>query len=168
LRETNQTLRWDYRRGKWRCYLNGVAREYWLTNCADCGTQAVLGKSTNWCNDCSVKHSRRLHAVAGPAQRAVRLAIIEGRLPRLDGSVKCKDCGKPAQVYDHREYAKPLEVDPVCRRCNCKRGPAKETRQIISMRPGAGESLLVCAVLRRAPLTETRGQGNRSPGAVHL
>jgi len=40
--------------------------------------------------------------------------------------VKCTDCDNKAQVYDHREYSKPLEVDPVCKSCNMKRGPAIE------------------------------------------
>ena len=32
-----------------------------------------------------------------------------------------------AYDYDHRDYSKPLEVDPVCRRCNQMRGPADYT-----------------------------------------
>lgn len=35
--------------------------------------------------------------------------------------LKCVDCGKRAHVYDHRDYSKPLEVEPVCRRCNSRR-----------------------------------------------
>jgi len=37
---------------------------------------------------------------------------------------KCVDCGRQATEYDHRDYRKPLEVEPVCRSCNRKRGPA--------------------------------------------
>ena len=37
----------------------------------------------------------------------------------------CTDCGGPAREYDHRDYAKPLEVEPVCHRCNIRRGPGK-------------------------------------------
>jgi hypothetical protein len=37
----------------------------------------------------------------------------------------CVDCGADAQVYDHRDYSKPYEVDPVCQKCNLKRGRAK-------------------------------------------
>ena len=37
----------------------------------------------------------------------------------------CTDCKiQMASVYEHRDYAKPLEVDPVCQRCNMRRGPA--------------------------------------------
>ena len=34
------------------------------------------------------------------------------------------DCGKQAHEYDHRDYDKPLEVEPTCKSCNSKRGPA--------------------------------------------
>ena len=36
----------------------------------------------------------------------------------------CVDCGRPAQVYDHRDYDKPLDIIPVCITCNKSRGPA--------------------------------------------
>lgn len=53
----------------------------------------------------------------------VSVALYNGDLPRLDGSIPCVDCGVPADEYDHRDYKKPLEVDPVCRACNQARGP---------------------------------------------
>lgn len=56
--------------------------------------------------------------------KAVSKAVKEGDLPRLDGSIRCVDCGEPAKNYDHRDYAKPLDVEPVCISCNLKRGPA--------------------------------------------
>jgi hypothetical protein len=28
-------------------------------------------------------------------------------------------------VYEHRDYTKPLQVEPVCRSCNALRGPGK-------------------------------------------
>ena len=34
------------------------------------------------------------------------------------------DCGAPARHYDHRDYNKPLEIEPVCVRCNLLRGHA--------------------------------------------
>ena len=55
---------------------------------------------------------------------AVNTAIKKGLLPKLDGSTPCSDCGKPATEYDHRDYEKPLAVEPVCHSCNLKRGPA--------------------------------------------
>jgi len=57
---------------------------------------------------------------------AVAVAVAIGVLPSLrSGAVPCKDCAKPATQYDHRDYAKPLEVEPVCGRCNLKRSAAK-------------------------------------------
>jgi len=37
---------------------------------------------------------------------------------------KCADCGKSAHVWEHRDYNKPLAVEPVCFSCNRKRGSA--------------------------------------------
>jgi len=36
--------------------------------------------------------------------------------------MKCEDCGRDAECYDHRDYNKPLDVEPVCRQCNSIRG----------------------------------------------
>jgi hypothetical protein len=53
----------------------------------------------------------------------VQRAIKHGYLPK-PSTLTCLDCGQPAQVYDHRDYNKPLDVEPVCHACNIKRGPA--------------------------------------------
>jgi hypothetical protein len=55
------------------------------------------------------------------AKKAVYLAIWNGNLSKAYLK-KCTDCSHYAEVYDHRDYAKPLDVEPVCRRCNVKRG----------------------------------------------
>jgi hypothetical protein len=55
----------------------------------------------------------------------VAAAKKQGLLPKLDGSIACVDCGEAAREYDHRDYARPLDVQPVCRKCNKKRGTAK-------------------------------------------
>jgi hypothetical protein len=55
---------------------------------------------------------------------AVRRAVKAGRLP-APSAYQCMDCARPAAVYDHRDYGKPLCVEPVCRSCNGKRGPAE-------------------------------------------
>lgn len=64
----------------------------------------------------------------------VALAIRDGLLLHPT-SLRCVDCGVPAVEYDHRDYNYPLKVEPVCRSCNLKRGPAIPT-------PGALRSLL--------------------------
>lgn len=61
-------------------------------------------------------------------RRAVALVsgeVRNGRLPRLYTTpTPCVDCGRRALVYEHRDYARPLDVDPVCDPCNRRRGPA--------------------------------------------
>jgi hypothetical protein len=57
------------------------------------------------------------------AAHKVQAAIRKGLLPRITKETKCVDCGCAAYGYDHRDYYKPLEVEPVCRKCNAKRGP---------------------------------------------
>lgn len=57
------------------------------------------------------------------AHKAVAKARRLGLLPDPKTLV-CDDCGGAATEYDHRDYDKPLSVDPVCRGCNARRGPA--------------------------------------------
>lgn len=58
------------------------------------------------------------------AARRTQYRLNNGLIPRLDGNIHCVDCGKPATCYDHRDYQRPDEVEPVCRACNARRGPA--------------------------------------------
>lgn len=62
------------------------------------------------------------HAGYGAKQEVFK-AVRDGRLPKVN-SLDCVDCGAMAQCYDHRDYALPLAVVPVCRRCNWLRGAA--------------------------------------------
>lgn len=70
----------------------------------------------------------RIKEVESGARLANRVTYTEvkgGRLPKLSSvEVACVDCGRRATQYDHRDYNKPLDVDPVCRSCNQIRGPA--------------------------------------------
>lgn len=69
-------------------------------------------------DSCPAFYLARNRAIAAVAQ-AVQLGILLHAYQRT-----CVDCGADAQVYDHRDYSKPYEVDPVCQRCNLKRGRA--------------------------------------------
>lgn len=60
---------------------------------------------------------------AAVAMKAVNDAVRRGELAPAK-SCTCADCGAPAIDYDHRDYNRPLDVQPVCRSCNKKRGPA--------------------------------------------
>lgn len=73
----------------------------------------------------SLKHYRKIrytnmYEAKKEVYKAVRARII---VPASWCS--CTDCDKIAEVYDHRDYSRPLEVEPVCKSCNYKRGPGK-------------------------------------------
>lgn len=57
------------------------------------------------------------------AKLAIFNAVRRGALPKVKNQ-ECVDCGERATVYEHRDYLKPLDVQPVCHRCNKRRGPA--------------------------------------------
>lgn len=56
------------------------------------------------------------------ARSKVRNAIRYAKLPKASLFI-CSDCYKQADVYDHRDYLKPYSLEPVCNKCNVKRGP---------------------------------------------
>lgn len=77
------------------------------------------------CNKCK---ALREISIAGKqsAHTAVARAIRHGEIKR-PAEFACVDCGKAAEVYDHRDYSKPLDVQPVCRSCNVIRGSVIHT-----------------------------------------
>lgn len=93
--------------------------------CACCKKITAMWPTAFLCFACRRIVGRAREAIRSPAGNAVAKAVATGVLPKLDGSIKCVDCGKPAKHYDHRDYDKHLDVSPVCVSCNLKRGPAK-------------------------------------------
>lgn len=92
--------------------------------CLDC--KAPISNSDGKalrCRGCRNVRTGVVDAVMGAAVSAVNKAVKKGLLPRVSTQV-CVDCGRQAQVYDHRHYGRPLDVVPVCRSCNTKRGQA--------------------------------------------
>lgn len=97
--------------------------------CKSCGathTSHGFEVRTVFCVPCGIKHyadtrRARYGGAQGRAHRAVRAAVQRGALPH-PSELGCSDCPKGAEVYDHRDYRKPLAVDPVCRSCNRRRG----------------------------------------------
>jgi hypothetical protein len=86
------------------------------------------GRHNNWGFDWNIESlRRRFWNGQSQAHAAVNLAVQTGRL-RPPKDFLCDDCGKTATDYDHRDYGKPLEVDPVCRSCNLRRGRALPKR----------------------------------------
>ena len=88
--------------------------------CQHCGETRQRFSKSKYCLSCNWA---KRHPLAGTASNLVSCAVQRGDLPRVDTLI-CTDCDKQATDYDHRDYNKPLEVDPVCRGCNGRRGPA--------------------------------------------
>ena len=66
------------------------------------------------------------HGIVNGARKAISAvakAVRKGILPSVK-TLTCVDCGRPGECYDHRDYNKPLDVVPVCRKCNFRRGAA--------------------------------------------
>jgi hypothetical protein len=78
-----------------------------------------LHPAARFCSPCFIKRSTLQHRAAHVVLRAVR----SGAIPEAK-TLACVDCGKPAQCWDHRDYDKPMHIEPVCRGCNKARGPA--------------------------------------------
>lgn len=55
------------------------------------------------------------------------VARLANRFPPAS-QFKCVDCGDDAYVYDHRDYEKPMQFEPVCYPCNKRRGNAHVDR----------------------------------------
>lgn len=54
------------------------------------------------------------------ASKFVRVAVENGFLVNPT-TCACVDCGAQARLHDHRDYSRPLDVEPVCRQCNGRR-----------------------------------------------
>lgn len=97
------------------------------------------------CQECRAARAEREEErvrIRGRAHGLVGRAIARGELPRLsEAHVPCVDCGARAEVYDHRDYSKPLEVEPVCRKHNRRRGPARDVAHlwIVPLPKSAGD-----------------------------
>ena len=92
--------------------------------CKACGEVEMVagGRNDFLCKKCKPSN----HYTLTPqyqAHLAVAKAIKSGELDK-PSDFACVDCGSPASQYDHRDYSKPLSVEPVCRRCNRRRGSA--------------------------------------------
>lgn len=98
--------------------------------CSACGkpcASSTLGRPTTRCAPCGV----RAHVAQARAASAVKRAIFLGEL-RPAREFTCTDCPRQATEYDHRDYAHPLIVQPVCTRCNSLRGPAAPFNKFIA------------------------------------
>ncbi len=98
------------------------------TRLAQCASRRRSNVTVNWFKQMRSRYIR----AAQRAQQIAHRAVLAGKLPDLKRrKVKCEDCNKRACVYDHRDYAQPLEVAPVCNGCNIRRGKATISKRII-------------------------------------
>lgn len=111
------------------------AGSYCHFKCRVCGTvERTRGGSHLFrCSDCRAKgRGLDAHAIWSSlgkdwASAAAHSAVRAGRLPH-PSTLACVDCDGPAVEYEHRDYNRPLAVEPICRRCNLLRGPAVPIR----------------------------------------
>jgi len=89
--------------------------------CPDCGAQ--YDGQRRCCGSCHIARYGVRWRLLERANGAVASAINAGKLQNPKTMI-CVDCGNAATEYDHRDYRKPLDVAPVCRPCNHRRGPA--------------------------------------------
>jgi hypothetical protein len=89
--------------------------------CQCCGTADISHRESaaKYCLACRNGGMVGLGRVK--ATQAVNAEVRAGRMQR-PGEFKCVDCGEPAECWEHRDYSRPLDVEPVCRLCNNKRG----------------------------------------------
>jgi hypothetical protein len=126
--------------------------------CSGCGfAKAVQG--SHYCAEC--------RPIVKRVQRIVKRVL--GRAGPIPPEAKCVDCGRGAQVRDHRHYAKPLVVEYVCRTCNILRGPALDIEYMVAKEKLVMEARypvdnLVKAKLRRTMPTSI----GINPKAVHV
>jgi hypothetical protein len=81
------------------------------------------------CKTCFSETSR----IKMRAHSLVAYEIRAGRLAKLASSdIRCVDCGEEAECYDHRDYRKPLDVSPVCDRCDAARGMGEPYRTLLN------------------------------------
>lgn len=106
--------------------------------CEACGGKFYRHHLSRFCFPCCEKRAKeasKRQYKGNPnnlSRRLVSTAIRLGVM-RPASEFNCVDCGGAAAHYDHRDYNKPLDVDPVCTRCHGARG-----RGINLVLPGAG------------------------------
>jgi len=91
-----------------------------ISYCRVCNGEIVdRYHSAKLCFPCADHRKNGGHKAHSQVKKAIKNGILQ---PVKE--LKCKDCGCQAEIYDHKDYNKPLEVEPVCRSCNRKRGSA--------------------------------------------
>lgn len=104
--------------------------------CALCESEMYRGGTRGFTSPyCCSQCSSAVGMARVKAIKVVTKAVKTGEIKKAK-ECACVDCGKPAIDYDHREYLKPLNVVPVCRSCNLKRGPAIDIKESVAKNLG--------------------------------
>ena len=94
-----------------------------VISCLSCARQELRHPLTKFCHECNAQRFvERARAI-----RLVYEAVARGDMEAAT-AFQCVDCGMPARDYEHRDYTKPLDVEPVCPACNYRRGPALDSQ----------------------------------------
>jgi len=133
--------------------------------CDGCGADLTYKRpSGRLCHQCAYRYSTirgsvfaKYRPLAREAISVVRKAVASGALPKLDGSIPCVDCGKPARNYDHRDYRRPLHVEPVCVSCNKQRGTAEPYASNPPAKPSDEEIKTALVAAGLPPVARLRG-----------
>lgn len=140
-------LHWDYQRQEWRSGKRGV-----ILTCKLCDSPYLPFYRDKMCQRCA-RIVRGLKSDYQSLRRAGGVAVakaIRKREMLPPNAHNCVDCGAEALCYDHRDYTKPLDVQPVCRSCNVKRGCGKNLPEYLNLwRAGNGRTWKPHPELRR-------------------
>ena len=86
--------------------------------------ERARNKAWRQVNHEKIKNNTDKYEKNNPKKRAahviVNSAVRRGDLPRVS-TCNCVDCGIQAAEYHHEDYSKPLEVEPLCKKCHIKR-----------------------------------------------
>ena len=95
-----------------------------VRTCIVCKDVFIAHYNRQICNACRPEALKILHA----ASRKTKAAVKTGELldPSLAGLL-CSYCGEKAYMWEHRDYARPLDVVPSCHSCNCKVGAGQRS-----------------------------------------
>lgn len=107
-----KTVRWNPAFARcFRCQYEWIPRTENIKTCAGC-------RSPYW--DTARDEVNYLQ-MRDKAHKILQEQKYRGYKDSPEGE-KCVDCGEPAKHWEHRNYARPLIVEPVCHSCNLKRG----------------------------------------------
>jgi hypothetical protein len=92
--------------------------------CECCGERDISDRpaKARYCLPC--RNSGLVIHMQQRAHNYVAALVKAGLLKKISDCV-CVDCGAQAEEYDHRDYFKPADIEPVCRDCNAARGAGR-------------------------------------------